>query len=72
MNMSVVITVMVALGVVAGSGYYLIHQREIRVDVPAIQAPAAREQTEAERARKDIGTYKEAKHPSFPGSEKKQ
>ena len=72
MKFSVVITVLVALGVVTGGGYYFIHQREIRVDVPAIQAPATREQTEAERARKDIGTYKDAKHPSFPGSERKQ
>jgi hypothetical protein len=72
MKLSVVITVLVVLGVIAGGGYYFIHQREIRVEVPAIQAPTAREQTEAERARKDIGTYKDAKHPSFPGSEKKQ
>ena len=71
MKLSIVITVLVVLGVVAGGGYYFIHQREIRVEVPAIQAPAAREQAEVERARKDIGTYKDAKHPSFPGSEKK-
>ena len=71
MKLSVVITVLVALGVVAGGGYYFIHQREIQVAVPAIQAPNAPEQKE-ERARKDIGTYKDAKHPSFPGSEKKQ
>ena len=71
MKLSVVITVLVALGVVAGGGYYFIHQREIQVAVPAIQAPNAREQKE-ESARKDIGTYKDAKHPSFPGSEKKQ
>ena len=72
MKLSIVITVLVVLGVVAGGGYYFIHQREIRVEVPAIQAPAAREQTEAERARKNIGTYKDAKHPSFPGSEKQE
>ena len=72
MKFSVVITVVVVLGVIAGGGYYFIHQREIRVEVPAIQAPTAREQTEAERARKDIGTYKDAKHPSFPGSEKQE
>ena len=72
MKLSVVVTVLVALGVVAGGGYYFIHQREIQVAVPAIQAPAAREQAEVERAREDIGTYKDAKHPSFPGSEKKQ
>ena len=71
MKLSVVITVLVALGVVAGGGYYFIHQREIQVAVPAIQAPAAREQKE-EHVRKDIGTYKDARHPSFPGSEKKQ
>ena len=71
MKLSVVITVLVALGIVAGGGYYFIHQHEIQVVVPAIQAPAAREQKE-ERVRKDIGTYNDAKHPSFPGSEKKQ
>lgn len=71
MKSSVVVTVLVVLGVIAGGGYYFIHQREIRVEVPAIQAPTAREQKE-ERVRKDIGTYKDAKHPSFPGSEKKQ
>ena len=72
MKLSVAITVLVVLGVIVGGGYYFIHQREIRVEVPAIQAPTAREQTEAGRARTDIGTYKDAKHPSFPGSEKKQ
>ena len=71
MKLSVVITVLVALGVVAGGGYYFIHQREIQVAVPPIQAPATRERKE-EPGRKDIGTYKDAKHPSFPGSEKKQ
>ena len=44
MKLSVVITVLVALGVVAGGGYYFIHQREIQVAVPANQVPAAREQ----------------------------
>lgn len=72
MKWSVVITVVVALGVVAGGGYVLIHQREIRVEVLGVQPPATREQTEADRARRDIGTYKDAKHPSFPGSEKKE
>lgn len=71
MKLSVVITVLVALGVIAGGGYYFIHQREIQVVVPAIQAPASREQKE-DRVRKDIGTYKDAKHPSFPVSETKQ
>ena len=71
MKFSVAITVLVVLGVIAGGGYYFIHQREIQVAAPAIQAPAAREQKD-ERVRKDIGTYKDAKHPSFPGSEKKQ
>ena len=70
MKLSIVIAVLVVLGVVAGGGYYFIHQREIRVEMPRIEAPAAREQKE-ERARNDIGTYKDAKHPSFPGSEKK-
>lgn len=72
MKWSVVIAVVVALGVVAGGGYYLIYQREVRVEVTAIQAPATPEHTMAERARQDIGTYKEARHPSFPGPEKKE
>lgn len=72
MKFSVVITVVVALGVVVGGGYYLIQQREIRVEVPGVQPSATRDQTQADRARQDIGTYKDAKHPSFPGSEKKE
>ena len=72
MKFSVVITVVVALGVVIGGGYYLIQQREIRVEVSGVQPSATRKQTQADRARLDIGTYKDAKHPSFPGSEKKE
>ena len=72
MKLSVVITVVVALGVAVGGGYYLIQQREIRVEVSGVKPSATHEQTQAERARQEIGTYKDAKHPSFPGSGKKE
>lgn len=72
MKLSVVIAVVVALGVVVGGGYYVIHQREVRMEVTATQAPATPEHTGADRARQEIGTYQEAKHPSFPGSAKKE
>jgi hypothetical protein len=72
MKLSVVIAVVVAMGVVVGGGYVLIQQREVRVEVSGVNAPATRESIGADRARQDIGTYQEAKHPSFPGSEKKE
>jgi len=65
MNWSVIIAVVVVLGLAAGGGYYIIHQREIRVEAISTQPDAA-------RAREDIGTYKDAKHPSFPGSQNKE
>jgi flagellar basal body-associated protein FliL len=68
MKVSVVIAVLVVLGVVAGGGYYFIHYRELRVEA----VPAEREKPDAARAREEIGTYKDARHPSFPGSEKKE
>jgi hypothetical protein len=72
MKWSVIIMVVVALGIVAGGGYYLIQQREVRVDVRAAQPPTGRDKAEAGQVKEDIGTYKDAKHPSFPGSEKKE
>lgn len=68
MKVSVVIAVLVVLGLVAGGGYYFVQHREIRVEV----VPAEREKPDAARAREEIGTYKDAKHPSFPGPEKKE
>jgi len=65
MKWSVIIAVVVVLGLAVGGGYYIIHQREIRVETISTPADAA-------RAREDIGTYKDAKHPSFPGSQDKQ
>ena len=64
MKWSVIIAVVVVLGL-AGGGYYIIHQREIRVETISTQPDAA-------RAREDLGTYKDAKHPSFPGSQSKE
>jgi len=64
MKWSVIIAVVVVLGL-AGGGYYIIHQREIRVETISTQPDAA-------RGREDIGTYKDAKHPSFPGSQSKE
>jgi len=64
MRWSIVISVLIAVAAAGGGAYYIIHQREIRVEGAAGQ-PAA------ERPREDIGTYKDAKHPSFPGPEKK-
>ncbi len=72
MKWSVVITVVVALAAVAGGGYYVLHQREIRVELRGAQPPAEREKADAARAREEIGTYKDARHPSFPGWEKKE
>jgi hypothetical protein len=70
MKWSVAITVAIALAIVATGGYYVLYQREIRVELPGVQPPAEREN--AARAREEIGTYKDARHPSFPGSEKKE
>ena len=64
MKWSVIIAVVVVLGL-AGGGYYIIHQREIRVETISTQPDAA-------RSREDIGTYKDAKHPSFPGPQNKE
>ena len=64
MRWSIVISVLVAVAAVGGGAYYVIHQHEIRVESVGGQ-PAT------ERAKEDIGTYKDAKHPSFPGAEKK-
>jgi uncharacterized protein DUF2749 len=64
MKWSIVISVLIAVAAVGGGAYYIVYQREIRVEGTTGQ-PAA------ERAREDIGTYKDAKHPSFPGPEKK-
>ncbi len=67
MKWSLIIAVVVVLGAAAG-GYYIIHQREIRVE----SVPADRDRADAARAKEEIGTYRDAKHPSFPGSEKKE
>lgn len=64
MKWSIVISVLVAVAAAGGGAYYIIHQREIRVEGTASQPTT-------ERAREDIGTYKDAQHPSFPGPEKK-
>jgi len=40
--------------------------------VRAAQPPTGRDKAEAGQVKEDIGTYKDAKHPSFPGSEKKE
>jgi hypothetical protein len=72
MKWSVVAIVVAALAAVAGGGYYVLHQHEIRVELTGAQPPAERERAEAARTKEEIGTYKDAKHPSFPGSEKKE
>ena len=72
MKWSVVVTGVVVLAGVVGGGYYVLHRHEIRVELPGAQAPAERQKPDAARAREEIGTYKDARHPSFPGSDKKE
>jgi hypothetical protein len=67
MKWSLIVAVVIVLGAAAG-GYYILHQREIRVEATA----ADRDKPDAAQGREEIGTYKDAKHPGFPGSEKKE
>jgi hypothetical protein len=60
MKWSVVVAV-VAVAAAGGGAYYIVHHHEIRVEVPAGKASSTAE------AREQMGTYKDAKHPSFPG-----
>jgi len=65
MKWSVVVAVVVAVAAAGGGAYYIIHQHEIRVEIPAGKASSTAE------AREQIRTYKDARHPSFPGQDKK-
>ena len=67
MKWSMIVAVVVVFAAAAG-GYYIIHQREIRVEATAVD----RDKPDAAQVREEIGTYKDAKHPGFPGSEKKE
>ena len=71
MKWSIVVSVVVAAIAVGGGAYYVIHRHEIRVEVATPQSSGDRERA-GTRAREDIGTYKDAKHPSFPGPDKSE
>jgi hypothetical protein len=66
MKWSVVVAVVLAIAAAGGGAYYIIHQHEIRVEIPAGKASSTA------AAREQMGTYKDAKHPSFPGTDKKE
>ena len=73
MKWTVVVAVLVVIGVAAGGSYfYFLHPSGARVDVRVEPAAAQREPSEAEQVRRDIGTYREAKHPGFPDQEKRE
>ncbi len=66
MKWSVIVAVVVAVVAAGGGAYYIVHQHEVRVGIPAGKASSTAE------AREQMGTYKDAKHPSFPGADKKE
>jgi hypothetical protein len=72
MKWSIVVAVLVAVGVAAGGGYYVLHQHTMQAEVSVVPSPLPREPAEAEQARRDIGTYQDAKHPSFPTAGKQE
>ena len=72
MKGSVVVGVVVVLAAVVGGGYYVLHRHEIRVELTGAQPPAERDNGDAARTKENIGIYKDARHPSFPGSDKKE
>jgi len=73
MKWTVVVAVLVVVGVAAGGSYfYFLHPSGTRVDVRVEPAAAHREPAEAEQVKRDIGTYREAKHPGFPEQEKRE
>jgi hypothetical protein len=70
MKWSIIVGVVVVLAAVGGGAYYVI-QHEIRVEMPAPQTSSDRDKS-GTRATEEMGTYKDAKHPSFPGPNKKE
>ena len=66
MKWSVIVAVVVAVAAAGGGAYYIVHQHEVRVEISAGKASSTAE------AREQMGTYKGAKHPSFPGADKKE
>ena len=73
MKWTVVVAVLVVVGVAAGGSYfYFLHPSATRVDVRVEPAAAQRESAEAEQVRRDIGTYRDARHPRFPDQEKRE
>lgn len=71
MKWTVVVAVMVVIGV-AGGGYYFLQPHSMRVEVHVDQPSSPRGPAEAEQVRRDIGTYRDAKHPGFPEQEKRE
>lgn len=73
MKWTVVVAVLFVVGVAAGGSYfYLLHPPATRVEVRVEPAAAHRDPAEAEQVKRDIGTYREAKHPGFPDQEKRE
>ena len=66
MKWSVIVAVVLTIAGASGEAYYITHQHEIRVEIPAGKASSTAE------AREQMGTYRDAKHPSFPGADKKE
>ena len=66
MKSSIIVSIVLAIAAVGGSAYYVIHQHQITVEIPSSQKPSDWEKV-GQRAKEEIGTYKDAKHPSFPG-----